>query len=268
MELTGDITGYVDVAQVVLYVFWLFFFVLIFWLHREGKREGYPLESDTGLGGPREGFPLMASPKTFLRKDGSKVVPEKDRTEPAWHAKRMAPISGSPYLPEGNAMASASGPGSYANRADVPDATWHGKPVLVPLRNLPEYGVSDKDPDPRGMPVVGADGEAGGTVVDVWIDVSEAIIRYYEFELPGGGRRLVPVNFTRIPGLLDPLNFMNPTKGKHGPVKVGSILGEHFKEVPALANPDQVTKLEEDKIMAYYGGGYLYAEASRAEPYF
>ena len=65
MELTGDITGYVDVAQVVLYVFWLFFFVLIFWLHREGKREGYPLESDMGIGGLREGFPLMASPKTF-----------------------------------------------------------------------------------------------------------------------------------------------------------------------------------------------------------
>ncbi|NBQ12772.1 MAG: photosynthetic reaction center subunit H, partial [Gammaproteobacteria bacterium] len=54
MELTGDITGYVDVAQVVLYVFWLFFFVLIFWLHREGKREGYPLESDMGIGGLRE----------------------------------------------------------------------------------------------------------------------------------------------------------------------------------------------------------------------
>ena len=87
----------------MLYVFWLFFFVLIFWLHREGKREGYPLESDMGIGGLREGFPLMASPKTFLRKDGSKVVPETDRTEPAWHAKRMAPIPGSPYVPEGRA---------------------------------------------------------------------------------------------------------------------------------------------------------------------
>jgi photosynthetic reaction center H subunit len=36
--------------------------------------------------------------------------------------------------------------------------------------------------------------------------------------------------------------------------------------VPALSHPDQVTKLEEDKISAYYGGGTLYADAKRSEP--
>ena len=31
----GAITQYIDVAQVVLYVFWVFFFGLIFYLRRE-----------------------------------------------------------------------------------------------------------------------------------------------------------------------------------------------------------------------------------------
>ncbi|NCV58886.1 MAG: hypothetical protein EBW19_02420, partial [Betaproteobacteria bacterium] len=42
----GAITGYIDVAQVVLYLFWIFFFGLVVYLQREGKREGYPLLSD------------------------------------------------------------------------------------------------------------------------------------------------------------------------------------------------------------------------------
>ena len=43
---TGAITGYIDVAQLVLYAFWIFFVGLIFYLRREDKREGYPLVSD------------------------------------------------------------------------------------------------------------------------------------------------------------------------------------------------------------------------------
>jgi photosynthetic reaction center H subunit len=36
--------------------------------------------------------------------------------------------------------------------------------------------------------------------------------------------------------------------------------------VPATRSPDQVTKLEEEKISAYYGGGTLYADPARSEP--
>ena len=43
---TGAITPYIDVAQIALYAFWVFFAGLIYYLHREDKREGYPLESD------------------------------------------------------------------------------------------------------------------------------------------------------------------------------------------------------------------------------
>jgi photosynthetic reaction center H subunit len=47
---------------------------------------------------------------------------------------------------------------------------------------------------------------------------------------------------------------------------VRSIRGDQFAEVPATRNPDQVTRLEEDRITAYYGGGTLYALPSRLGP--
>jgi photosynthetic reaction center H subunit len=36
--------------------------------------------------------------------------------------------------------------------------------------------------------------------------------------------------------------------------------------VPGTKQPEQVTLLEEEKIMAYYGAGTLYATPDRAEP--
>jgi photosynthetic reaction center H subunit len=47
---------------------------------------------------------------------------------------------------------------------------------------------------------------------------------------------------------------------------VHAILAEQFANVPKTRNPDQVTLLEEEKIMAYYGGGLLYATPDRMEP--
>ncbi len=58
------ITEYIDVAQVVLYVFWFFFFGLIYYLRREDKREGYPLESERSAHITVQGFPPMPEPKT------------------------------------------------------------------------------------------------------------------------------------------------------------------------------------------------------------
>ena len=43
---TGAITQYVDVAQLALYAFWVFFAILIYYLTIESKREGFPLEYD------------------------------------------------------------------------------------------------------------------------------------------------------------------------------------------------------------------------------
>jgi photosynthetic reaction center H subunit len=59
------LTSYIDVPQMVLYAFWIFFAGLIWYLRREDKREGYPLESDRGGNVKVQGFPAMPEPKTF-----------------------------------------------------------------------------------------------------------------------------------------------------------------------------------------------------------
>jgi photosynthetic reaction center H subunit len=38
--------------------------------------------------------------------------------------------------------------------------------------------------------------------------------------------------------------------------------------VPAIRDASQVTLLEEEKVMAYFGAGLLYAEPSRVDPLF
>ena len=43
-------------------------------------------------------------------------------------------------------------------------------------------------------------------------------------------------------------------------------IGQHFAAVPPTRSADQVTQLEEEKIMGYYGAGLLYAEPSRTDP--
>jgi photosynthetic reaction center H subunit len=63
---------------------------------------------------------------------------------------------------------------------------------------------------------------------------------------------LLPINFARISAEA---------------VKVQSILGRQFADVPGLRNPDQITLREEDKVCAYYAGGHLYAEPSRLGPW-
>ena len=67
----GEITAYLDVAQVVLYAFWIFFAGLVFYLRREDRREGYPLEAEAAWGrpGPLDSI-LIPSPKQFLLSNG------------------------------------------------------------------------------------------------------------------------------------------------------------------------------------------------------
>ena len=67
----GAITDHIDVAQIVLYMFWVFFAGLVYYLHQESKREGYPLERDGRAGrAVIEGFPAIPVPKTFTLQNG------------------------------------------------------------------------------------------------------------------------------------------------------------------------------------------------------
>lgn len=252
---TGAITGYIDVAQLALYAFWVFFAGLIYYLHQENKREGYPLESERSGHVRVQGWPPIPSPKTYLLRDGStRTVPNDNKSTQKLAAKPIGNWLGAPLQPTGNPMLDGVGPGAYADRPDVADTTAEGDVKIVPLRVATGFDVASGDPDPRGMKVTGADGQVGGTIVDVWVDRSEMLFRYLELDVPaeGGVRRvLLPINFTRI----------NSEK-----VRVQSILGSQFAQVPGTKHPDQVTLLEEEKIMAYYGGGTLYATAARQEP--
>jgi photosynthetic reaction center H subunit len=140
-------------------------------------------------------------------------------------------------------------------REDMPDLTHENLPKIVPMSILPAFTVAKQDADPRGMDVVGADGGSAGKVTDIWIDRAEALVRYYEIELSAGGRKvLLPYAFANV-------------KGKSGKVIVSSILASQFAGVPAHASSDQVTRLEEERISAYYGAGTLYATPDRSEPW-
>lgn len=252
---TGAITQYIDVAQLVLYAFWIFFAGLIYYLLQENKREGYPLETDGNRPRVRvEGWPPMPAPKTFDLGGGQTVsVPNDQRSGQTLKAAPLHGHPGSPLVPTGDTpMLDGVGPGAWNDRADVPDLTTAGEPRLAPLRAVPEYSVVQHDTDPRGLPVVGCDGAVGGEVVDLWLDRTEIIFRYLELRVAGGERTvLLPMGFARI---------------GDRQVKVDSITGSQFAAVPAIAQPAQVTRLEEEKIMGYYGAGALYAVPARQEP--
>lgn len=256
MEI-GAITQYVDVAQLVLYAFWAFFAGLVYYLIRENHREGYPLRTESGRG-TLTGWP-RPDPKFYKLSHGGEVAvpgPDNDRRELA--AEPMHGWTGAPLEPTGDPMLSGVGPGAWAQRADRPDVTNEGGNKVVPVRLAPDYGVAPNDLDPRGLTVYGGDGEPGGKVVELWVDVSETLFRYLELEteVPGGTRRvLVPWNFARIK--------RDRLGGNR--VVVKAIYGQHFAAVPGTASPDQVTLLEEEKIQAYFGAGTLYADPRRAE---
>jgi photosynthetic reaction center H subunit len=255
---TGAITQYVDVAQLTLYAFWLFFFGLVFYLRREDKREGYPLDTDGSSGANGGFFPPVPRPKTFLLPQGHTYqAPPGNPERGDLKARPAAPWPGAPLQPTGNPLVDAVGPAAYAQRVDEPDLTFEATHRIVPLRVAKDFYVEPRDPDPRGMEVLGADREVAGTVSEIWVDRSEPAIKFLEVELaPSSGTTrsvLVPMMLARI-------------DGKRGQVKVKSILASQFAQVPPIRRADQISKLEEDKIMAYFGGGHLYAEPSRLDP--
>ena len=162
---------------------------------------------------------------------------------------------GAPIQPVGDPLLSGLGPAAWADRADVPDLTVHGDPKIVPMRVAPNFFIEPRDPDPRGMRMVGCDDAVAGTVAEVWVDRAEPQVRYLEVQLADARRVLIPFAVCKV-------------DRRRALVRTKSIRAAQFINVPATRRPDQVTLLEEDKIMAYYAGGYLYAKPGRSEPLF
>lgn len=257
MEI-GAITEYIDAAQVVLYVFWAFFFFIIYYLVQENKREGYPLDTDSLDPSKRRkiaGITSIPSPKTYLMQDGTTyTVPDLTRADTRnLNARETSGSAGFPIEPDGNPLTAGVGPGAYADRADVPDMTIHGTPKIIPMRIAEGFHIDENDPDPRGMHVIGADGKSGGVITDVWVDPAEHLIRFLEVQVAEGKTALFPINLVRI-------------SRRNGNVTVRVLQSIHFADIPAIKNPHQVTRLEEEKIFGYFGAGTLYGMPGRTEP--
>lgn len=247
--------GDTDLAALAIWGFWVFFAGLVVYLQRENMREGYPLEDDLGQQPPKAGTFGLPRDKTFHLPfgQGELTVPSGQRPDRTnLPLTRGAPWAGAPYIPVGDPMVGGVGPAAWANRRDAPELDGHGHPKIRPMHLLPDFKVS-AGRDPRGLPVVGGDGEVVGRVVDLWIDVPEQVIRFLTLDLnpEGSGRlRLVPFQMVRV---------------KADRVVVRSLHERHFEGIPPIAAADRITLLEEEKIMAWVAGGTLYADASRVE---
>ncbi len=198
--IRGPITSYIDVAQLVLYAFFVFFGALVFYLRREDRREGYPLENEAAGRLKDRGFLLIPTPKIFTRANGETIsVPNfKADTRPL-NARKVEPWPGAPIEPTGNPLLAGVGPGAYAERSDHVEQTFDGHDLIVPLRVASNYAVASENVNPLGFDVVGADGVKAGAVKDLWVDRAETVLRYYEVELAKSGKSvLLPVPFANV----------------------------------------------------------------------
>lgn len=261
--MSHQLTASIDTAQVVLYLFWFFFFGLIVWLRREDRREGYPLETDVPMV-VTYATGNIPSPKTFVlpHDEGMRKAPNFERDTRAIAAERIAKAPGYPLEPVGDPLLSGVGPASYAQRSDHPELFHEdGGPAILPMRAAKGFRV-DAGPDPRGWRVIGADGKVAGTVTDIWVDRADQLVRYLELELDpanasaegdGSRARLVPIQMLGL-------------DEDEQAIRVRALRSDQLALVPTLKERDQITLLEEERVSAFYAGGWFYAEPSRREP--
>ncbi|MEO1542800.1 MAG: photosynthetic reaction center subunit H [Pseudomonadota bacterium] len=268
--MSAAITSHIDVAQLALYAFWLFFAALIFYIRREDRREGYPLVYERTGEEKKHGYIWIPEPKVWtLAEGGTEQAPRAEVNEPPLKAVRNEAYEGAPYDPTGNPLVDGFGPAAFALRADRPDMTIEGEPKVVPLGSLSDFDVKPLtfSKDPRGMDILSADNKVVGTIKDLWIDRSEQLVRYVEIELDStygkaadgnDGAKvprtvLAPLTLVNISPRLDLENFKFETKAK-----IHSINADQFADVPTTKASDRITLLEEDKVSAYFTGGHFF----------
>ncbi|QYU68269.1 photosynthetic reaction center subunit H [Leptolyngbya sp. 15MV] len=235
----GNLVGTIDVAELAFYAFVLFFICLVFWLRREDRREGYPLEDElTGAIESTGGAMHTASTKSFaLPFDrGTVTAPTKGREPVNIAARRRENFGGAPYDPPGNPLTDGFGPAAFAERARWPDQDAHGLPRIVPIGAADGIVVAPASTDPRGLPVYGADGLKAGTVADLWVDRAEHMIRYLEIDT-GAGRALAPMAMALV---------------RRDHVSIDAINAADFAGAPVPATPGQITRYEEERVVAYH----------------
>ncbi|MCW2282303.1 photosynthetic reaction center H subunit [Rhodoblastus acidophilus] len=246
--------GHLDVAQLAIWGFWIFFGILVWYLRQEDRREGYPLVNDATGKMKDRGFLYIPEPKTFAMPDGTNVLaPNCKGDERPVNGVQVELFPGAPIEPKGNPLAAGVGPGSWNVRPDVPAKTLEGQNLVAPLRVATHFAVPAEQKSPVGFKVIAADGKSAGTVKDLWVDRGESQVRYFELSLDTGGVVLAPVCFVDV------------YRGKKI-VKINALTAKDFAGVPRIKSSDSITMQEEEKVAAYYGAGTLYATPDRAEP--
>ena len=244
--------GDFDLASAAIWLFWIFFAGLVYYLQTENMREGYPLRDDNDGVPANESLLPIPQAKTFKLRDGrgELTVPSREYEDSKMRTDlALAPSSqssGSPWIPTGDPMVDGVGPAAWAPRRDEPELDAHGHVKIKPMSMLEDFKVS-AGRDPRCLPVVGRDGEVVGRITDMWVDVPEQMVRFLTVDLnpEGTGKtRLIPMNMAKI---------------GTDRVVVRSLMESNWDNVPTTKSMEQVTLLEEDKIMAYYAGGTMYA---------
>ncbi len=255
VEFFGDF----DLASAAIWLFWIFFAGLVIYLQTENMREGYPLRDDNDETPANESLWPVPKEKTFHLRDGrgELSVPSREYEDSKMRTDlALAPSSastGSPWIPTGDPMVDGVGPAAWAPRRDEPELDAHGHVKIRPMATLEDFKVS-AGRDPRGKVVVGGDGEIVGRITDMWVDVPEQMVRFLTVDLnpEGTGKiRLIPMNMAKI---------------GTDRITVRSLHAHNWDDIPTTKKSDEVTVLEEDKIMAYFAGGTLYANPSKSQP--
>jgi photosynthetic reaction center H subunit len=261
------IVGTFDVAELAFLLFLGFFVTLVFYLNKESRREGYPLEDEVSGAVENDNRLFDGDKKTFQLPHGrGTYVPENvARDDVAIPAVQAFRSHGAPFVPTGDPLADGVGPAAYANRAKYPDLTFDGRPRIVPIAQSHELVIADSDPTLIGWPVVAADKQTVGKVSDIWVDQAEHIIRYLEVETTGGKKVLAPMAVAVVHGNSLLAKILPTTSEEQEFVEIDAITAAQFDGVPALETAGIVTRFEEDRIQAYFGGGYMYATPERAE---
>ena len=241
--------GNIDVALITFYAFVLFFAGLVIYLNRESRREGFPQEDD--LTGRIDSPGLFdGAPKRFQLPFGRGVTTTDREREPITLAAVRERFSGAPYRPTGNPLVDGIGPAAWAERRRVPDLDMEGHARIVPIAATNGIKLDKRDPALIGKPVFGADGVQAGVVTDVWVDRAERLIRYLAVDI---GARIV----------MAPMAMASVRKRG---VTIDAITAAQFADAPAIEGAETITFYEEERVQAYFGGGYLYATPERQEP--
>ncbi len=250
-----QVTQGIDVALIVLNAFFLFFLGLVVYLRREDRREGYPLEHEMGGRLEGEGGLFLTAPTKFFKLPfghGTVSAPTKGREPVNIAARRVENFAGAPLYPTGNPLVDGVGPAAFAERAKRPDLDWEGHPRIVPISSTGTFFLAKGDADPRGYTVYGYDKMKAGTVTDLWLDKADNLIRYLQVDI-GTRQVLLPM-------------MMATVSRSTTSVQTDSITAAQFADAPAIEGANVITLYEEERVQAYFGGGYLYATPARSEP--